>query len=85
MPLKGLTSDIILSLSTIAYHPPKFRISAPNQPSFDILRKLVIDRIRKGEKGEKRWGDGESGDGKERSEEFETWEGRDLEVEETRS
>ncbi|KAN0061366.1 8-oxo-dGTP diphosphatase [Thecaphora frezii] len=61
--IKGLTADVLIHVASIAYgRPPAFQVAATDQLSWSDMVDRVIQRLERGQRGDKRWGDGESGD-----------------------
>ncbi|EPQ31521.1 uncharacterized protein PFL1_00854 [Pseudozyma flocculosa PF-1] len=61
--IKGLTADVLIHTATCAYgRRPAYPVCAPDQLSWSDMVDRVLQRQHKGQRGERRWGDGESGD-----------------------
>ncbi|PWN52237.1 hypothetical protein IE53DRAFT_378318 [Violaceomyces palustris] len=76
--VKGLTADILINVSAEAYgRRPAFRDRAPDQKTWPEMIEFVVQRYTEGKRGQKRWGDGESGDSNGTETLYETFEGTD--------
>ncbi|KAK0539219.1 hypothetical protein OC842_001040 [Tilletia horrida] len=77
--IKGLTADILIGLATAAYGiPARFPLRAEGQMGWEEMVGVVLKRLREGQRGESRWGDGESGDAQGSTEAYETVVGVDV-------
>ena len=76
--IKGLTADALIQVASLAYgRAPAFQVHAPDQKSWAAMVHIIVQRLLDGQRGEKRWGDGESGDAQGSSQAYETHIGHD--------